>query len=242
MTLMRSRILPLLLALGCVCASQTATEEAPPTGDAAEEPAKKAFAVIRITRGHEIAYEAVAIPEKKARMIEVRKDADKEIADWEAARAEHLNDKAKKGEPFLDRKPEPATVTTGKEFATLEEAKAWAEEKQHKVDGDFAIVEIHDMQGLKTLEIIRQKRFNAMRDDLKNNYEKESAAWKKASTAWYSNPGSRSGDPNRPETWRLSPYKVLPPEKPSMIIRKADIETKEKAENLLSDMQRQESK
>ncbi len=237
-------IATLFLAMSCLCTSRISAEEAPATGDAAAEPVPKTFAVLKITRGHEIIYEAVAIPEKKARMNEIRQDAKEEVEAWEAARAAFLGDKANKGEPFLDRKPEEARVSTDKEFETQEEAKAWAVEKQRKTDGDFAIIEVTDTSGKTELRIVFQKKINALREDLKKDYEKESAAYKKGRTAWYNDFVGHTHPCGHPEhnfrEW--FPYTAHLPEKPELKLRKGDLETKEEAESLLAEMRKTEFK
>lgn len=202
------------------------------------------FAVLKVVRGEETTFVAVAsekASEEKSRLVREAKEARE---DWQKARDVFAAKKDNRGLDFPEPEPETAEVSKAKEgLATEEEAEAWAEEQQEKARR-WAVLKITGIDGTPAHEICEQAKIRTREAALRAEYEKAYAEWQKSiSVATGGGGGGKGGKglgvgKGGGGKGGVSVSASAAPTKPKVLRVREKIPTQKEAEKLLAELSR----
>ena len=232
------------LLLGLALAHPASPARSEETAAEAQAP----FRVLRVARGDEVTYQVVSEKNATSEKDRLAQEAREEIKAWEGKRNAFQKDKANKGVTFPDPKPDEVVVNTVKDkIPTEAEAKQYAEERQRKEDGCYAVVRVTGLDGATELEIIPQRKVKGKEAALNAEYQKEHDAWKAKVKAFYADPAHHTEAPEgdhhdhdgeAPTHGPACPYEE--PKKPRLVPVQKDLPDREKAEQALAELDRAE--
>ena len=194
------------LALSCLLLA------APP----AEEPKPPAFSVLKIVKGDDIVFQAMATSEVAALKARKKTEYATSEAQWEKASAAFQAQKGNHGRIFGQPQPEESKVSSAKDaLPSLEEAQAMAKDLQAKSDGAYDVVKTTSSEGQVTWSVMLGKKVQAKRDEMAAQYQSRLDSWKKSK----------------------QPSSTRPPE-PQLEQVKMGFKTKEEAQKALDDLKK----
>lgn len=218
-------------------AGQEAAPEAPP----GKEEEKPTYTVGKFVKGDDVTFEVFETKQYFVEKSRRLKEAKEELAKWEADKAAFLADKENRGFKYLELKPEYPNINIARDrFPTEEEARQYAQEKQQKAEGKFAVVSILGTDGFASVEVMSQKKIRAKEQSLKEEYQKSKQKWEAAKKAHYLIPawiGCRQwafehGQPD------CHPFTAPQPVIPKLTRLKTDLESREAAEKAAEELKK----
>ncbi len=194
---------------------------------AGDKPASK-FDVLKVA-GENTTFLVVPEDQVTAKKAELAKKDKEAEAAWTAARDAFMRDKANKGQPFLDPRPEASKVSVAKAFPTEAEARQYADAEQRKADGKYTLASVTGTDGRTAWEVLRQNRVRAREAELNRDFQKQKVEWQKRCDAWYTAQATVPPDQKRP----FSDTKPLQPK----VTSKGEYASQEDAQKALQELE-----
>ncbi len=204
------------------------TAPAPAAGGDAKPPA---FSVLVVEDGDNETYEALPQEQAVARRKEIRKGAEKALADWKAASDAFFRDPANRGRECPQLRPEPVRVSI-KDFPGEEQARRFAEEKGKP---RYAVVVVKGADGGIAHKIVAHAEIRKLKEESHAGYLEAHDAWEKARDAWYKKPGAVRGmQIGGALTGSVQPFPTPEPQKPSVDVIQKGFSSKKEAKATLA--------